>query len=147
MRRLVIAAVVALVIGCHSPLPGPTPLPSAVPILEGWLPTCSDVPEPACSGVAALFALNLGRTSRRVQVDSGGVITVTARPECPPMPDWMVPGMCWQASAETLHGRICMVVAEQGPSVPADSRFGYGQVGGDVFGVVGEPAEEWPMCV
>lgn len=145
MSRLAVLAVLSLGMGCAAPIPGPIPMSSVAPILEGWLPTCSDVPEPACSGVAALFVLNLARNWRRVQVDSGGVITVTARPECPPMPDWAVPGACWQASAETLHGRICMIVAEQGPSVPVSSRFGYGQVGGD--NMAGSVSDYADKCV
>jgi hypothetical protein len=114
-------------------------------VLEGWHPICAAVAEPECSAVAAAFVTNLGRSWVGVQNESGGLIAVTPRPICPPLPDWAVPAPCWQASATTMSGRVCMVFARQDPAV-ADGASGFGQVGGDAFGRPPEP-DDRPACV
>lgn len=129
----------------HAPAPtaAPTPTPTTTgptptlsrPVqqeLEGWQVTCVDVEFVDCHGVAALFVNNLAWSTGAIHDQSAGQVTVTPRPECPSVQDYIDPTFCWQASAPTNDGRVCMIVGRQLPVVPADARrFGFGQVGGD----------------
>lgn len=129
-----------------SPSPAPTLSRVVTRELEGWTPVCGDVPTVDCFGVAALFVNNLARSQGSVLQESGGVVSVEPRPDCPLVPDWADPRFCWQASAPTSRGEVCMVVARQTDLV---GRFGFGQVGGGNFSgpieMPGQPTR--PPCV
>jgi hypothetical protein len=109
-----------------------------------WSARCEGVGSGDCEGVAALFVNNLARSWKSVFDQSGGMLSVEPRPDCPAVPDWADPSFCWQASALVWSGPICMVVARQTISRP----LGFGQVGGDeMTGRAGHPATGWPTCM
>ena len=126
-----------------------SPAPSAAGLelrVGDWTATCSDVPEDECQGVAALFANNLARSWMVVFEASGGRIEVTNRSACPALlPDWADPASCWQATAGTEPGQVCMVIGRWPRPEGAALRFG--QVGGDdMAGRAGAPPSGWPAC-
>ena len=160
MVRLV-AVVVVLLGACATPtptltrtptvIPAPTltetPRPTATPTMAvkvgEWSASCKGVVTGDCAGVAALFVNNLARNWESVFDQSGGMLSVEPRPDCPAVPDWADPAFCWQATALVPSGQICMVVARQTVS----GSFGFGQVGGDdLTGLVGGPPKGWPFC-
>jgi hypothetical protein len=125
---------------------GPTPrLPGVVQReLEGWQVTCVDVEFVDCHGVAALFVNNLAWNTGWVLDQSGGMVTVAARRDCPALEHFDATS-CWQARAPIEVGDVCMVVARQLPEIAW--KFGFGQVGGDdLTGRLGPPPN-WPLCV
>lgn len=161
-----VAAAVVLAGACATPTPSPGPVesagislppaptrietvgPTAAPlpsvVVGDWSAKCERVEPSDCEGVALLFVNNLARGWQAVFDQSGGVLTVAARADCPAAPDWAVPDVCWQATAVMTDGPICMVVARQ--LQPAE--IGFGQVGGDdMSGRLGGPPVEWPRCI
>ncbi len=90
---------------------------------------CEGVPLVDCYGVAALFVNNLARNWSWVLDESGGIVTVTPRPVCPPFDGSQDPSFCWQASAAIADGSVCMVVARQTEAVMGF--WWFGQIGGD----------------
>ena len=110
-----------------------------------WTASCQGVPADDCEGVAGLFINNLARSGASVLLEGGGKVSVEPRPFCPAVPEWADPTFCWQATAKTSTGIVCMVVARQADPATAGSRFG--QVGGDVMtGFLGGPPVGWPTC-
>lgn len=145
MKLIAVSTVVLLVLVCGAPTPSPTPEPTSVPtassspaptlplvvtrVLDGWTPVCAGVPYADCHGVAAVFVNNLARNGSWVLEQSGGIVTVTPRPVCPPFDGSQDPTFCWQASAAITDGSVCMVVARQTEAVMGF--WWFGQVGGD----------------
>jgi hypothetical protein len=146
MYRLAALAALIVAIGCGAPVPTavPSPEPTTNPRptlssavqqeLKGWQVTCTEVEFADCHGVAALFVNNLAWSTSSIHEASGGLVTVTTRPECPDVQDYIDPSFCWQASATADTQLVCMVIGRQLPIVPEDARrFGFGQVGGDDY--------------
>ena len=132
MRRLV-AVMVVLLGACAT----------ATPVKVGeWSAICEGVGTGDCEGVAALFVNNLAWSGKSVFDQSGGIVSVTPRPECPAVPDYADPAFCWQATALVPSGPICMVVARLTVAGPR----GFGQAGGDDLTgrAIGPP--NWPIC-
>lgn len=73
-------------------------------------------------------------------------IVVEARAACPAsLPDWADHSSCWQATAPTPTGDVCMVITRHPKAEGAVSTFG--QVGGDeMAGNALLPNPEWPVC-
>jgi len=108
----------ALLAGC---------LPSSLIAMGPWTVTCTAVTDEDCEGVAGLFVNNLAWSEGQVLDESGGRVSVAPRPDCPALPDWADPAMCWQAWAPVADGRVCMVIAAR----PGAGKRTFGQVGGD----------------
>jgi hypothetical protein len=140
VKRLVAAIVIVLLGGCAAP----TPTPTLTTVKVGhWSARCEGVATADCEGVAALFVNNLARSSQSVFDESGGMLSVEPRPDCPAVPDWADPSFCWQATASATSGPICMVVAKQTVS----GSLGFGQVGGDdMTGRLGPAGKGWATC-
>lgn len=116
-----------------------TPPPSASsadPVMVSgpdWSATCGEVEPVVCEGVAALAQNNLGRAR------PSGVLTVQARPVCPPVSHRYDPTLCWQVYSPVSNGTVCMVIAKR------SDEGGYGQVAGDVPGRQSQPSDV-PGC-
>jgi hypothetical protein len=110
-----------------------------------WVATCVDVAVPKCKGVAQLFVNNLAWNGSQVFAESGGRVTVTPRPQCPPMADYNDASFCWQARASITDREVCMVIAHHKDWVPGHLR--YGQVGGDDMTSRAIPIPDYPPCV
>jgi hypothetical protein len=132
----------------------PTPTASPSPVLDvlekwrypidvgEWQAICmGGVVVGDCKGVAKLFINNLARNWHSVFEQSGGHLSVAARPQCPSaIPDWADPTSCWQAMAPVSDGDVCMIIA-RGPS-----SLGFGQVGGDDMTGRAVYPESWEPC-
>ena len=117
-RATVPALVAVIAAGC---------LPSTTVAMGDWTVTCTAVSPADCEGIAGLFVNNLAWSEGQVLTESGGRVSVAPRPDCPALPDWADPAVCWQAWAPVADGRVCMVIAAR----PAVGRRTFGQVGGD----------------
>jgi hypothetical protein len=119
---------------------GPT---SAYVAVGSWTATCHEVPLADCQGIATVFVANLARTWQPIFEASGSQISVVARPDCPTVPDWADGWQCWQATASSPTGSVCMVIAR----LDTPEASGFGQVGGDeMSGRFASPDLSFPDC-
>lgn len=136
-----------------SPTPAPATPAGASPVLTvkvgDWSASCEAVEIADCQGAAERFINLLARSWASVFEQSGGLLAVTGRPVCPPVPDWADGSYCWQVSApgaswSSTDAPVCMVIAKRG----TDTRYPpYVQVGGlNGTGRAGGPPEGWPSC-
>ena len=123
----------------HS-LPGLTSV--EIDRLGDWSALCGAVDRNDCVGSSQRFINLLAWSGQSVFAASAGLLLVSPRPDCPPVPDWADDSFCWQVSASAAPKPICMVIAKR----RADRRYAdYGQVGGDV--TTGRPlSPSLPPC-
>ena len=90
---------------------------------EGWTVSCNATAPDECSAVASVALNNMGRGR---PVEPTGVITVTSRGSCAPVPEWADGSACFDAHVPIAPSEeVCLVIARR-PTLG-----GYGQVGGD----------------
>lgn len=132
-----------------SPTAIPSPMASVLTVTVGeWSARCVDVAEADCIGASERFINLLARNGSAVFDQSGGVLTVEARPACPSVPIWADGSYCWQVTATGASVSIgqpwCMVIARRS----TDPRYPpYVHVGGpDGVGRAGGMPKGWPSC-
>ena len=128
---------------------GASGTPASTVRVGDWLASCEGVETLDCQGAVERFTNLLARSTATVFDQSGGNLTVTARPICPVVPDWADGSYCWQVSAtgttwSSTNQPVCMVIARRGTDVRYPA---YVSVGGpDGTGRAGGMPEGWPSC-
>jgi hypothetical protein len=107
----------------------PSPVPTVM--IGEWASRCMDVKLVDCRGASERFLNMLARGHQAVFDQSGGHLTVSPRPVCPPVQEWADGSFCWQVTADgatTSSGEPwCMVIAKRS----TDQRYPpYVKVGG-----------------